>query len=128
MRTKLIVFILSAAIFASSHAALARGKDGKRYEAPRVQHSQQRDRGKKQHYARGHREMHGNRHARRMDRHPRHGRDWSRHQPRHFKGRSHHQHGRYKHRRHHYPTWQRTPARAYHHPESSLSIILHGHF
>jgi len=131
MKTKLIVFVLSAAILGSSSAALARGDKGKRYEEPRVQHSQQRDWGKKRHQARGHRDVHGSRHHdRRMDRHPRNGRGWSRHQPRYRHGFSHRRHhGSYTRRGHGYPVHRgHAPARPYYRSDSGLSITFHGHF
>jgi hypothetical protein len=131
MKSKLIVFILSAVILGGSNAALARGKGDRRNDEPRVQHSQQRDWGQSRHRARGHHDTHRDRQAhRRMDRHPRHDRGWSRHHPRKLHGRSrHHQYRGHAHRRHHYPAHRsHAPARSNDHPESSLSIILHGHF
>lgn len=131
MKTKLIVFVLSAAILGSNTAALARGKDGNRYEEPRVQHSQQRDWGKNRHHARSHRNMQSDRHShRRMDDYPRHGRSWSGHHPHYNQGWSdRHPHGRHARHRHHYPVHRaHAPARPYHRPASHLSIILHGHF
>ncbi len=145
MKTKLIAIVLSAAIIGGSNAALARGKESKRYEQPRVQHTQQRDWGKHRQDARGHRNVHRDRHFdrrvdrhvdrhvdRRVDRHRGHGRGWSRHQPRYRHGWSHrNHHGRYARHGRHYPHARghgHAPARPYHHSINGLSIILHGHF
>jgi len=139
MKTRLIVFVLSAAILGGSNAALARGDKRQRYEEPRVQHTQRRDWDNNQH-ARDNRDMHATGHTDRrldrrsdrgMDRRRHHGRGWSRYQPRYRHGWSHHgQHGRYAHRgRHYYPNpYGHVPARSYRHLSNGLSITFHGHF
>ena len=133
MKTSLIVFVLGVAIFGSSSSAVLAREEGKRYEAPRTQHTQQRNWGKNRNHARGHRDVHGDRHSdRRMDRHPGQHRGWSHHQPRYRHGWSHHRpHRSYAHRGRHYPQARghgHAPARPYHHSNSGLSITFHGHF
>jgi len=140
MKTRLIVFVLSAAILGGSNTALARGDKGQRYEEPRAQHTQRRDWDNNKQHARGHRDVNGTRHADRrldhrsgrgMNRRHHHSRGWSGHQPRYHHGRSNRgQRGRYAHRGRHY--YQNPhghgPARPFRHLSNGLSITLHGHF
>lgn len=154
MKTTLIVFVLSAAILGGSNAAVARPGNEQRYEAPRVQHTTQRDRGNSKYQTRGHRDAHGparydHRRGRVSDRrmhqhprvrhgwshpHPGHRRAWSKHGlsnhgwPKH--GWSHrHGHGNYKGRGHYYPGPRgHAPVRPRHRSSNGLSIILRGHF
>ncbi len=131
MKSKLVVFILSAAILGSSSATLASDKEGRRYEEPRAQHAQQRDRDNDRYHATGHRNVRGDRYRdRRLDRHAGHGKRWSRHHPRYRHGWSHrNHHGKHANRGRYYPLPHGYgPARHYDHPLNGVSIILHGHF
>jgi hypothetical protein len=129
MKTKLIVVILSAAVFGvTSSAALARGEgSGSR---PGATHAQQRDWGRNQ--AIGHRDVGAVRHSdRRMDRKTDHGGGWSHHHPRARHGWSQRRpHDRYALRgRHYYPIPRgHFSARPYHHSSNGLIIIFHGHY
>jgi len=129
MKTELMLFVLGAAIFGGSSAALARG-EGSRAEQPRTTHAQQH------HWAGNqtadHRDVHDVRHSgRRMVSKSGHHGDWSHRHPRHRDDWSHRRrHDKYAHYGRHYRPVPRgrIPVRPHHYSGNGLSIIIHGHF
>ena len=129
MKTELMLFVVCAAIFGDSSAALARG-EGNRSEQPRATHAQQHNRASNQTAI--HRNVHHVPHTGRWmaNKSGRYG-NWS-----HPHSRFHHHwshrrpHDSYaRHGRHYQPIPRgRIPARPYRHPGNGLSIIIHGHF
>ncbi|UCH47977.1 MAG: hypothetical protein JSU95_18400 [Betaproteobacteria bacterium] len=143
MKTKLLVFILGAALVGSSTAALAERERGGRHDGPRAEQRHQRDwsgdhRRKDRVYARSDRYERGHRRDPYWAKGHRHGRHWGkgRHHGRHWK--KGHRHGRHWEKRPYYRHHADRPApyRRYHGhgghygrhgPRDSVTIIFRGH-